>query len=339
VDINTGLLSGGDPILVAQANFVFPDGRFANGPLRTALQVDPTKRTLAQNSAIDSTNCALDILQGAINPDPALIPHGAIQEVAFLNGREIKAIDRDDPLTIVNEAFTINTDGPVKLTGNYNQPIEERQPLEIRATQLNIEALRGHPISGPNASSEWLLPNSGIIYASRDDALADLSTRSPDAQKNKRLSPSDYLLDPTRKPNGIVLIKGQALFRGGAAPTKPPSLNDLVKEKGLTLVSNLPTYIKGNFNLHGNVPPVKPGEPPLPFDPVEEFIDEVTLPGWTIFTRATRNLTPTLPAVRAIRGSRTAGVTIGDRPMYLQIHSPCSRTITVSASATKEILT
>jgi hypothetical protein len=292
VDTNTGLLSGGDPILNAQANLVFPDGRFANGPLRTALQVEADKRTLAQNSAIDSTNCALDILQGAISPDPALIPHGAIQEVAFLNGREIKAIDRDDPDTIVNEAFTINTDGPVKLTGNYNQPLEERQPLEIRATQLNMEALRGKPISGPNASSEWLLPNSGIIYASRDDSLPDLSSRSPDALKNKRLSPSDYLLDPTRKPNGIVLIKGQALFRGGAAPTNPASLNDLVKEKGLTLVSNVPTYIKGNFNLHGNVPPVKPGDPPLPFKAVEEFIDTVTLPDWKNFYTRDKKLNP-----------------------------------------------
>jgi hypothetical protein len=292
LDTNTGLLFGGDAILDAQANLVFPDGRFANGPLRTALQVEKGKRTLAQNSAIDSTNCALDILEGAITPDPARIPHGAIQEVAFLNGREIKAIDRDDPDTIVNEAFTINTDGPVKLTGNYNQPIEERQPLEIRATQLNMEALRGQPISGTNASSEWLLPNSGIIYASRDDSLPDLSSRSTDAQKNKRLSPSDYLLDPTRKPNGIVLIKGQALFRGGAAPTKPPSLNDLVKEKGLTLVSNVPTYIKGNFNLHGNVPPVKPGDPALPFKAVEEFIDTVTLPDWKNFYTRDKKLNP-----------------------------------------------
>jgi hypothetical protein len=292
LDTNTGLLSGGDPVLNAQANLVFPDGRFANGPLRTALQVEADKRTLAQNSAIDSTNCALDILQGAISPDPARIPHGAIQEVAFLNGREIKAIDRDDPTTIVNEAFTINTDGPVNLTGNYNQPLEERQPLEIRATQLNMEALRGKPISGTNASSEWLLPNSGIIYASRDDSLPDLSSRSADALTNKRLSPSDYLLDPTRKANGIVLIKGQALFRGGAAPTKPPSLNDLVKEKGLTLVSNVPTYIKGNFNLHGNVPPVKPGDPPLPFKAVEEFIDTVTLPDWKNFYTRDKKLNP-----------------------------------------------
>ncbi|WP_445247797.1 hypothetical protein, partial [Microcoleus sp. OTE_8_concoct_300] len=66
-----------------------------------------------------------------------MIPHGAIEEVAFLNGREIKAIERDNVATPnVNEAFTLS--GPVPLTNttrlrvNYNQPLEERQPLEIR---------------------------------------------------------------------------------------------------------------------------------------------------------------------------------------------------------------
>ncbi|MGB7894658.1 MAG: hormogonium polysaccharide biosynthesis protein HpsA, partial [Microcoleus sp.] len=51
-----GVLSGsGDATLDAQANLVFPDGRFANGPLREALQVAKDDRTLAQKAAIDST--------------------------------------------------------------------------------------------------------------------------------------------------------------------------------------------------------------------------------------------------------------------------------------------
>jgi hypothetical protein len=61
-----GVLTGGDPVLDMQASLVFPDGRFANGPLRTALQVPEDARTLAQKAAIDSTYCALDILSGAI---------------------------------------------------------------------------------------------------------------------------------------------------------------------------------------------------------------------------------------------------------------------------------
>ena len=266
--------------MTAQANLVFPDGRFANGPLRTALQVPGNQRTLAQQAAIDSTNCALDILSGDITPQPALIPHGAIQEVAFVNGREVKAIDLDAPTTAVNETFTLSSPlsgaGAATLTGNYDQVLEEREPLEIRATQLDINLLRGQGITGPNttAPNEWLLPNSGIIYASRDDALPDRSARYADPDQTKRESPTDYRLDPTRKPNGILLINGQQLFRGGAAPTAATSVNAVVREKGLTLVSNLPAYIKGDFNPHGNNPPAAPGTTPT-FTPVEEFVTQV----------------------------------------------------------------
>jgi hypothetical protein len=269
--VTNGLLSG-NGVLDAQANLVFPDGRFANGPLRSALQVSDDRRTLAQKAAIDSTNCALGILEGKLSPNPA-IPDGAIQEVAFLNGREIKAIDRDDPTTAVNEAFTLSSPlstavppavPAAQLTGNYNQPIEERQPLEIRATQIDLDQLRKQPITQKNTATgpdpEYLLPDSGIIYASRDDALPDRSDRTPatttgtgvDEATSKRVSPSDSLLDPTRKPNGIVLINGEQLFRGTTGDIT--SLTDLVKQKGLILVSNLPTYIKGNFNLHTAAP-------------------------------------------------------------------------------------
>jgi hypothetical protein len=98
-----GLFPGTSP-LVQQANLVFPDGRFVNPLLREALKGAPTARSLAQTAAIDSTNCALQILGGAAVATE--IPAGAIKEVAFLNGREIKAIDRDDWTTNVNEAFT-----------------------------------------------------------------------------------------------------------------------------------------------------------------------------------------------------------------------------------------
>ncbi|MEG4987781.1 hormogonium polysaccharide biosynthesis protein HpsA [Microcoleus sp. BR0-C5] len=286
-----GLLSGGNAVLDNQANLVFPDGRFANGPLRSALQVPEASRTLAQKAAIDSTNCALKILDGTIGtPDLSLIPHGAIQEVAFINGREVKAVDRDDPSTIVNEAFTLSspvgTSAAAKLTGNYNQSLEEREPLEIRATQLNINVLRGNRPKG--STTEWLLPNSGIIYATRDDALPDRSNRE-DPDSSKRKSPTDSLLDPTRKPNGIVLINGQKLFRGADTPTRPTSINDIVREKGLILVSNVPVYIKGVFNLHGTIPtPPAGGTPTLV--KVEEFDVPLTQPNWgNFYARAKLN--------------------------------------------------
>ena len=258
-----GLLTGGDPIYTAQANYVFPDGRFANKPLREALLKDPDNRNLDDLAAIDSTACALNILQ---NPTASTaIPPGAIQEVAFLNAREIKAVDADNTDTpSVNEEFTLSSPLPTTtparapaaiLTGYYNLPMEERQPLEVRATQLDIEKLRGEEFTGRNGpapAKEYLLPNSGIIYASRDDALPDRSDRSSDETTARLVSPTDSLLDPTRKPNGIVVIKGQSLFRGKPGPVRPNpyTVADVVREKGLTLVSNLPVYIKGEFNKH-----------------------------------------------------------------------------------------
>ncbi|MEG4086611.1 hormogonium polysaccharide biosynthesis protein HpsA [Microcoleus sp. POL10_C6] len=260
--ITNGLLTGGNPIYTAQANYVFPDGRFANKPLREALLKAEGDRNLEDLAAIDSTACAVDILQSPTAS--TAIPAGAIQEVAFLNAREIKAVDADNTTTAVNEEFTLSSPLPVAtpptapaaiLTGNYNQPIEERQPLEVRATQLNIEELRGEEFTGTNGpapAKEYLLPNSGVIYASRDDALPDRSARSADENRDKLVSPTDSLLDPTRKPNGILVINGQKLFRGKPGPVRPNpyTVADVVREKGLTLVSNLPVYIKGEFNKH-----------------------------------------------------------------------------------------
>jgi len=278
----TGLLGGGSPSeLEKQANYVFPNGRFANEPLRKALLKAPDKRTLADNAAIDATNCSFEILTGKA-PNASVIPHGAIKEVAFLDGRQIKAIDRNESSTIVDETFTLSSTltGAQKanLSGNYDLALEERQPLEIRATVLDIGELRAKTITqklptGP--SPEYLLPNSGIIYATRDDALPDRSDRqetSPgsevfDEDKSKSVSPTDSRLDPTRRPNAIMLVNGEKLFRGGAAPTTVTSVEEVVKEKGLTLVSNLPVYIKGEFNKHTQ----------------EEFSDENLKEDWSNF--------------------------------------------------------
>lgn len=266
LNATTRLLGGASPSeLERQANYVFPNGRFANEPLRNALLKIPGERTLADNAAIDATLCSLDILKGTITPDDSVIPHGAIKEVAFLNAREIKAIDRNDTTTTVDETFTLSspltgTTGAANLTGNYNLAIEERQPLEIRATVLDLDQLRKKDITqaittGP--SPEYLLPDSGIIYASRDDALPDRSDRQPDStgafdeNTSKTVSPTDSRLDPTRRPNAIMLINGSKLFRKeDSTPADVTTVEEVVREKGLTLVSNLPVYIKGEFNKH-----------------------------------------------------------------------------------------
>lgn len=281
-----GLFAGGTP-LENQANLVFPDGRFVNPLLREALQSTPgPTRSLDKTAAIDSTNCALQILAGTATLAPGLIPdlapnQAAIKEVAFLNAREIKAIDRDDWNTPnVNEAFTLSSPtlplaAAANLTGNYNLPLEEREPLEVRATQIDLNVFRRTAIG----TGEYLLPNSGIIYASRDDALPDLSARRLDPSRIAKVSPTDSRLDPTRKPNGILLVNGPQLARIPGIGNNP-SVSDVVKEKGLTLVSNLPVYIQGdilgNFNSHTQEEFGTPTVPPTPFD-WATFYDRQTL--------------------------------------------------------------
>lgn len=92
------------------------------------------------------------------------------------------------------------------------------------------------------------MPYSGIIYATRDDALRDASepyveTDVSSVSNSELLSPTDFRLDSTRRPNGIRLINGGTLARTSANTY-------IAKEKGLILVTNLPAYIKGDFNLH-----------------------------------------------------------------------------------------
>ncbi|MBD1942964.1 hypothetical protein H6F50_11435 [Coleofasciculus sp. FACHB-712] len=209
--------------LTRQARLVFPDGRIANEPLRNALEKNTLNKplSLAENSAIDTAICAIELLKTP-SPVPMAappVPHGAIYETTFLDAREIKSIG--------NATTPLSTD--------YNRSLELRQPLEVRATALDVNLLRTKTIAGGPGGQEYLIPNSGIIYATRDDALLDKSNSS------KLVSPTDYQLDPTRRPNAIVLTNGSNLSRQtGYRP----------EEKGFILASNLPAYVKGDFNLH-----------------------------------------------------------------------------------------
>ena len=234
--------------LERQARMVFPDGRFVNEPLRRALEKSSTKRTAADYSAIDAAVCALDILKGKSPSTSPPIPHGAIYETAFLDARQVKSIDTNLKLAELGE--------------DYTRSIEQRQPLEVRVTVLDVDKIRQKKISGSHSGGgkqEYLIPNSGIIYATRNDALADLSD-TPDnkIEQRKLISPTDYKLDPTRRPSGIMLINGSRLDR---------DVKFRQEEKGLILASNLPTYIKGDFNLHA-----KGG---IATNPVEEFVDQL----------------------------------------------------------------
>ncbi len=220
--------------LVRQANLVFPNGRRVNQPLKDALEkigtgtTVPTGSTsnleLADYSAIDTALCAIYILNNEtsfVTPSNQP-PHGAIKEASFLDAREIK-----------QASFLPATD--------YLLDLEQRQPLEVRVTDINVAQLITTSITGTvGTGTEYLLPMSGIIYATREDALIDKSNTTA---QSELLSPTDFQLDPTRRTNGIRVYNGETLARNN-------SNTFIAREKGLILATDLPAYIKGRFNLH-----------------------------------------------------------------------------------------
>lgn len=271
--------------LTKQAKLIYPDGRLVNEPLYRASEKGYTGLTLEEHAAVYSAQCSLDILAGAtpVNSstnnvgDPltrttqlyTTLPDGAIREATFLDARQVKALDasnteRPNPTTpLLDETFSlrVNRDGTVAANANlpetYRQPLEDRYPLEVRVTQLDLHTLRNTTVTqnlpvetGPIVGgTEYYLPLSGIIYATRDDALPDFSDTTVDK------SAADFKIDPSRRPNGIMLINGERLARNdanddGQNDIPNPSREDVVYEKGLVLASNVPVYVWGNFNLH-----------------------------------------------------------------------------------------
>lgn len=231
--------------LERQANLVFPNGRRVNQPLKDALDKigtgttvptgDTSNLELADYSAIDTALCSISIL----NDDTSFVtpsnqpPHGAIKEASFLDAREIKQAN------VTDTRIPATTDP----TG-YFLDLEQRQPSEVRVTDIDVAQLISTSITGTvGTGTEYLLPMSGIIYATREDALRDATNTS---DQSELLSPTDFNLDPRRRPNGIRLYNGDTLARTNTtnANTFDP------REKGLILATNLPAYIKGRFNLH-----------------------------------------------------------------------------------------
>jgi type II secretory pathway pseudopilin PulG len=242
---------------------IYPNGRRVNPWLYKYQQGDKTSP--AAKAAYDATKCALAIYghlsgdtttlgdSGLPNETPTTdytIPHGTIRETAFLDARQIKAIDGEDTLIAASDPLAPRKYTDYEPTAEYDLPIEQRYPLEIRATVLDLDELRhASTPQSPHGVDEYLLPNSGIIYATRDDALPDASDEdsclgslcSADEltkeDSNPKLAATDFKLDPTRRPNAIMLVKGARLGRGGKR-----EFRDV--EKGLIAASNLPVYIK-----------------------------------------------------------------------------------------------
>lgn len=306
--------------LQEQAKLTFPNGRLVNKPLADALAKATADRGVADWSAIDAANCAIGILNGDLTVQAApIVPHGAIKESAFLDGREVKSLTRQlrnlpatptttnrlnwlqiadiTQLRTDTDSSDLDGDGNNTNDDQYTLPLEQRQPLEVRVTDIDLNLLRKTSIpvtSVTTTNTEYLLPNSGIIYATRDDALPDISSADDAANQTNTLnspspkellvSASDFKLDPSRRPNGIRLVNGSSLVRKDNTNT----YRDI--EKGLILISNLPTYIKANeepgglkgFNIHKDPDPNASSSGKI----IEEFQNKL-LTGSSFYARST----------------------------------------------------
>lgn len=339
--ITSATIPANDPQLLQQAELVYPNGRLVNPLLRQAVSKPFADRTLAENAAVDSTVCALQILGlrgGPLTPNSttlagASLPHGTIQEIAFLDGREVKQIESDrgtsnlaGGTTYDDTSYSFQPNDKSQndflrtktITANtnkrseYDLPIELRQPMEVRATVLDLDVLRQQTVNtippGTAAADlptpEYLLPNSGIVYVSRDDALPDASNKKaipwtalpPIAQISKKLaeheldinrvkdrvSATDFWLDPTRRVSGVVLMNGKRLARG-----KPPKNIFRAEEKGLILATNLPAYIKAQPANTGTPTSTIPG---FNVHDSEEFTAALATNWGNFYTRTTAQI-------------------------------------------------
>ncbi|MFN7525276.1 MAG: hormogonium polysaccharide biosynthesis protein HpsA, partial [Aphanizomenon sp.] len=128
--------------------------------------------------------------------------------------------------------------------------VKDNESLTNSSTVLDLGQLKGKTIGSATPPQEYLIPNSGIIYATRDDALADKTSI------NTNFTP---------RLNAIILTNGSDISRES-------SYRDA--EKGLIVATNLPLYIKGDFNLHTQ----------------EEFNTPLNSTWSNFYTRSDRNL-------------------------------------------------
>ena len=232
-----------------QAKLRFPNGNWVN-PILHDIDRDNTDGsekinlksgslesgktlTLSERTAIDTAMCAYSIWDKPnSNQSESLIDNDTIKEITFLDAREVKAIEAREEL-----GAEPGKDGLSDFAlSNYDLPIEERQPLEIRATVLDLDKMREKKFGSAKPTQEYIFPNSGIIYATREDSVRDNSVPGQAGQ-----SSTDSVLDPYRHPNAIVLTNGSNLSR---------ETDYRLEERGLILVTNSSVYVKGEFNLH-----------------------------------------------------------------------------------------
>ena len=157
----------------------------------------------------------------------------------------------------VSPNLIVSTDGATKIAVPFLDRafLDGRQVMLTRSLDIDLGMLRSSGIG----TDVWL-PESGIVYAFREDAVredaitrpigTDTDLRNPakptDPPFNSGISPKavDYRPDPERRTHGFRLRNGSELKR------KDSLLETAKNIRGLSFFTDQPVYIQGDFNLH-----------------------------------------------------------------------------------------
>lgn len=196
----------------------------------------------------------------------------AAWQLPYASGTE-DLTDPDDP----DQTFTVmDPDGnPVNAAFLDKGMYDGRENLNVRVLDIDISQL----VTDTNDSDTWLAANQenngeGILYAFREDAVREdaivrprlaewtecntldtltnaggttadcqmdaFDPHDPPLNADNAISPKpiDFYTDPDHRANGFRLRNGEDFS------------DDLAREVGMTLVTDNPVYIQGNFNLH-----------------------------------------------------------------------------------------
>jgi hypothetical protein len=170
-----------------------------------------------------------------------------------------------------------------------------RELMPVRALNLDLDLMKRS--ASPGGTDLWL-PERGIVYAYREDAVSEAhivrpaaagwggcrtdatlqsatcamrthdtdaySSLDPPVNSNNSITskPVDYYPDPDRRPYGFRLLQGANLRRDGD------------EGRGLSFVSDNPVYVQGNFNLHQTASGT----------PLEEFTQPLQYDGNGVYT-------------------------------------------------------
>jgi hypothetical protein len=231
----------------------------------------PKTDTLPTNTPMNSGQCSLTAIPNCsqfevLEVDPALAsavdnnnypttpaPAGndsvrvAFKDSALFNGREqmsVRVLNMDLDMLANN-----NINGDTWLAGGDDRPSNLQEGGIVYA--FREDAVREEEIARPDGGNNW---QANCASADAITSCANDATNQTDPPLNSDTQISaksvDFFPDPDRRPYGFRIKNGADLRRNGNTDGNPDT--DETESYGLSLISDQPVYIQGDFNLHSN---------------------------------------------------------------------------------------